>query len=57
MKRTRSEIGPQSRGIVLVVVLIVIVMLSLAAYTFAELMLTEFRGAGQPAAGAGPGAY
>ena len=36
-----------ARGIVLVVVLVVIVMLSLAAYTFAELMLTEFRAAGQ----------
>ena len=43
MNHTRSEIGTQPRGIVLVVVLVVIVMLSLAAYTFAELMLTEFR--------------
>jgi DNA uptake protein ComE-like DNA-binding protein len=37
--------GVRCHGIVLVVVMVVVVMLSLAAYTFAELMLSEFRAA------------
>ena len=34
-----------SSGVILVVVLVVVALLSLAAYTFAELMLTHYRAA------------
>ena len=49
-KKTSRDTNPAARpagarGMVLVVVMVVVVMLSLAAYTFAELMLTEFRAA------------
>ena len=43
-RRTRSFVPPPTR-MVLLIVLIVVALLGLAAYTFAELMLTEYRAA------------
>src|SRR6056297_4006576 len=42
LKATRFGSSP---GVILIVVLVVVALLSLAAYTFAELMLTHYRAA------------
>src|SRR4051794_31923833 len=42
--RLRSRLAPR-RGIVLIAVLIVVVLLSLAAYQFSEMIIAEYRAA------------